>query len=83
MRKCTVYKNRPCKSDDFPYNQTQLGSLKCGFTFEKGTRSVGDQRKYRKGECNKCGKCCFLHRDMINLGDEFVAGFCPYLGEEE
>jgi len=74
--KCSIYKNRPDICKRYPERRSQTNYYeKCSYSF------IGDERI---GECNKCGQCCFLEKDVYGLGDAFVKGApCPYLELKE
>ena len=74
--KCSIYKNRPDICKRYPEHRTQTHYYeKCSYSF------VGVKRI---GECNRCGQCCFLKKDIHGFGNTFVKGDpCPYLELKE
>jgi hypothetical protein len=70
--KCSIYKDRPDICKRYPEHQHQPDYYKsCSYTVENGIIT---------GECNQCGECCFLEKDIHKMGKDFVKGDpCPFL----
>jgi len=70
--KCLIYESRPKICKDYPAKWT--GGIIEGCTYKFGLSGE------LEGECNRCGKCCFLMIDILKLGSKFHMGDpCPYL----
>ena len=71
---CGIYENRPLICKLYPIEKWTGDPVRgCSYYFEDGKII---------GECSRCGKCCFLWFDILELGKKFVRGSpCPYLKE--
>ena len=69
--KCSIYSNRPDIRKQHPTKEIDGTSKECPYILNiKGEL---------EGECNRCGKCCFLYIDILGLKSKFHMGDpCPY-----
>ena len=70
--RCKIYDTRPDICRNYPTRDNSFLLKDCSYKFHRFKGPLGT--------CNQCGKCCFFHTDIFNLGKDFVKGDpCKYL----
>ena len=70
--KCLIHDTKPDLCRRYPEKGTGDILVCCSYSLNENGEL--------EGECNRCGQCCFLVEDLMELGSIFVMGDpCPYL----